>query len=153
MRLWRAAAAAGFLAVLSGCAAHRPGPGSAEDPSLLSAATLEGFAGTWSVAVHDSAGNALPGHILSAASDATGWSQSFPERPGIPVRVLAARGDLVVFQAGPYESVLRPGVRVTAVYVTYFSGDRSHGQLVAWYEGGPTPIPVLRGSTEGLRSH
>jgi len=113
--------------------------------------TLERFAGTWQVSVWDAGGNPIPGHTITATANTAGWSQSFPERSDIAVRVLDASGDLVVFEAGPYESVLRPGVRVTALYVTRIEGDRSRGHLIAWYDAPDEAIPVLRGRTEGVR--
>lgn len=131
----------GLILLLTACATASPGGN----------APLERFAGTWEVSVWDAAGNPIPGHTIVATPTATGWSQSFPERQGIPVRPIEGDGDLVVFEAGPYESVLRAGVRVTVLYVTRFEGDRSEGSLLAWYESAGPPIPVLRGRTQGRR--
>jgi hypothetical protein len=109
------------------------------------------FAGTWQVSAWDASGNPLPGHTITATADTMGWSQSFPDRSDIPVRVLAASGELVVFEAGPYESVLRPEVSVTALFVTRIDGDRTSGHLIAWYDDPNRLVPVLKGRTEGAR--
>lgn len=111
----------------------------------------ESFAGTWEVSVRDASGAPLPGHTIVAGQGPDGWSQRFPDRPPIPVRLIESEGGLLVFEAGPYESVLRLGVRATVLHVTRFTGDRSSGHMTAWYEGGTAPIPVLRARTEGRR--
>lgn len=141
-------------ALLASCSGETPRGQDQQATATIAAepgATLERFAGVWNVSAWDVAGNPLPGHTITATVDPVGWSQSFPERSGIPVRVVDASGDLVVFEAGPYESVLRPGVPVTALYVTRIEGNRTRGHLIAWYGATDAVVPVLRGRTEGAR--
>lgn len=122
-----------------------------QERSAEPADTLARFAGTWQVSAWNAAGEPLPAHTLTATSGSEGWTQSFPERPDIPLRVIDSGGDLVVFEAGPYESVLHPGSMVTVFYVTRIEGDRSKGHLIAWFDAPDGAIPAVRGRTEGTR--
>jgi len=55
-----------------------------------------------------------------------------------------------VTETAPYESVLRPGVRTTVLFITRVSGDRTSGRLVAMYDVAGANA-ILRGFTEGTR--
>jgi hypothetical protein len=112
--------------------------------------TLAKFAGRWQVTARNEVGDSLPSHVLTATADSTGWTITFPDRPPIPVRIIEASGDVVVMQTEPYESVLRPGVRVTVQFVERVSGDRTSGRLLALYDVAGSNA-VLRGVTEGTR--
>lgn len=111
---------------------------------------LAKFAGSWQVSARDEAGGELPGHVVTATADTTGWSITFPDRPPIPLRIVDASGDLVVTQTDPYESVIRPGVRTTVLFITRVSGDSSRGRLIAMYDVAGSNA-ILRGTTEGTR--
>ena len=77
---------------------------------------LSDVAGTWNVKGMNQAGDStLVTYELKATGDTTGWTITFPGRQPVPVRIVAVSGDSVVTEAGPYESVLRKGVRVTTV--------------------------------------
>jgi hypothetical protein len=64
--------------------------------------------------------------------------------------VVLVDGDSVVAEAGPFESVLRPGVMVTTRTVARLQGDMLTGTLVAHYvtEGADS---VLVGRLHGTR--
>jgi hypothetical protein len=111
---------------------------------------LAKFAGTWQVRARNEVGDSLPSHTITATGDTTGWTLSFPNRAPIPMRILDASGDLVVAETQPYESVLRPGVRVTVLYFTRVLGDSIRGRLVAMYDVDGANA-ILRGYTEGVR--
>ena len=68
-------------------------------------------------------------------------------REPIPVRVVAVGGDSVVTEAGPYESVLRPGQKVTTRTVGHYKGDTMTGTIEARYASGD----VIRLKTAGTR--
>jgi len=57
-------------------------------------------------------------------------------REPIPVRVVAVGGDSVVTEAGPFESVLRPGQMVTTRTVGHYKGDTMTGTIEARYGSG-----------------
>jgi hypothetical protein len=111
---------------------------------------LARFAGRWRVSARDEAGGELPGHVVTATADTTGWSITFSDRPAIPLRIVDASGDLVVTQTDPYESVIRPGVRTTVLFVTRVSGDSTRGRLIAMYDVSGSNA-ILRGTTQGTR--
>ena len=111
---------------------------------------LAKFAGTWQVRARNEVGDSLPSHTITATGDTTGWTLGFPNREPIPMRILDASGDLVIAETQPYESVLRPGVRVTVLYFTRVHGDSTSGRLVAMYDVDGANA-ILRGYTEGVR--
>jgi hypothetical protein len=129
-----------------GTAASSEGAATTADPG----GTLAKFAGRWQVRARNEVGDTLPSHVLTATADSTGWTITFPDRPPIPVRIVEASGDVVVMQTEPYESVLRPGVRVTVQFVERVNGDRTSGRLLALYDVAGSNA-VLRGVTEGTR--
>lgn len=84
---------------------------------------------------------------LTATADRNGWTLKFPNRDPIPVRVLSTGGDNVVVEAGPYQSVLRPGQIVTTRISGHFKGDTMTGTFEAHYASGD----VLRGKATATR--
>jgi hypothetical protein len=66
--------------------------------------------------------------------DAAGnWTTSFPNGPtNIPLQV-RVQGDSLITESAEYESVLRPGVRVTVRTASVRRGDELHGNVVATY--------------------
>ena len=119
--------------------------------SATPAATLERFAGSWAVRAHDEAGDSIPGHVLFATGDPSGWTITFENRPVIPARLIDASGDIVVLETDPYESVLRPGVQVRVLFVHRLTGDRLSGRFWANYNVAGASA-ILRGTTDGTRT-
>jgi hypothetical protein len=103
------------------------------------------MAGTWNVRGLNEAGDSIVGYRLVATSDTTGWTIAFPNRDPLPVRIVAVAGDSIVTDAGPYESVLRPGVQVTTHGVFRMRGDTLVGTTVARYTpAGADSVLVVR---------
>lgn len=96
--------------------------------------SLADVAGTWIMDARSEAGQAVPQYEMVATADLSGWEMRFPDREPIQVRVGEVAGDSIVTDAGPYESVLRPGVQVTTHGVYRLEGDRLVGTVVARYE-------------------
>ena len=65
------------------------------------------------------------------AGDA-GWTLHFPKRPPVPTTP-TADGDSIVADAGPYESALRKGVKVTTHSVFRLKDGKLVGTTVAHY--------------------
>lgn len=87
--------------------------------------------------------------VITVSDDAKTWTMQFPDRPPIPVRVVATGGDSVVTDAGPYPSTKRPGQSVTRLHaVSHFNGDHMKGTFEAHYSGGL----VVDGTTEATRT-
>lgn len=103
------------------------------------------FAGTWQVRGFNEAGDSIVGYQLALTADTSAWTITLPNRPALPLRVVALAGDSVVTEAGPYESVLRPGVQVRTTAVLRLQGDTLVGSTVARYTTtGPDSVLLVR---------
>lgn len=71
----------------------------------------------------------------------------FPGRPLLTAKVLAAGGDSVVTEIGPYESVVKKGLMTTTTSVGHYKGNTSSGTFTAKYNDGTT----LKGKTSGTK--
>jgi hypothetical protein len=86
----------------------------------------------------------LLNYVLTAMPDTAGWTITFPGRAAIPVRILQVAGDSIVSEAGPYQSALRRGVKVTTKTVNRMQGDVMTGMTEARYSSGPDTLLMLR---------
>ncbi|MGH7561109.1 MAG: hypothetical protein ACRENB_08815 [Gemmatimonadales bacterium] len=111
--------------------------------------SLGAFAGRWRVVGYSEAGDSLLAYELAATADTAGWTITLPGRPAMPLRVSAV-GSEVTIDAGPYESVLRPGVQVTTQGTARVEGDSLVGNTIARYTT-TGPDSVLRVRTVGKR--
>jgi hypothetical protein len=68
---------------------------------------------------------------LTATADTSGWTLTFPNRKPVPVRVVAVAGDSIVTEAGPFESVIRKGVQVTARTINRLQDGKLTGTIEA----------------------
>jgi hypothetical protein len=84
---------------------------------------------------------------LIATATRTGWVTNLAGRPPIPTRVVVVGGDSVVMGSGPFESVVRAGVRVTTRETLHFKGDSLSGTIEAHYSNGQ----VVKGAIKGAR--
>jgi hypothetical protein len=113
--------------------------------------SLADLAGTWHVSAKPEATDSvIATYSLAATADTAGWTITFPGRDPIPARVVSVGGDSVVVEAGPYESILRPGVMVWTRSVNRLHGGNLVGTFVAHYQTS-TPDSVLAGRHEGTR--
>jgi len=71
----------------------------------------------------------------------------FPGRPLLTAKVLAAGGDSVVMEIGPYESVVKKGLKVTTKTVSHYKGTAASGMFEAKYADGTT----LKGKVAGTK--
>jgi hypothetical protein len=113
--------------------------------------SLADVAGSWTLTTWNEArDSALVTAELMATADTTGWMIHLPNRDPIPVRVLSVAGDSIVTEAGPYESVLRKGVKVWTHNVYRLQGGKLVGTIVAHYSTkGADSVRTL--PTEGTR--
>ena len=108
-----------------------------------------GVAGKW-------AGKAMIGpkdsvvttSVTTATATTTGWTIQFPNRPLLQARVIAAGGDSVTVEVGPYESLLRKGQQVTTRTTSHYKGNVSTGTFEAKYVSGD----VVKGKFTGKRA-
>jgi hypothetical protein len=145
--------------LLSACAREETGEGegtavmedtTAAAPELVGISLAE-VAGTWVVNARSETGQQVPQFELVATADPSGWEIRFPDRDPIPVTVVEVAGDSIVTEAGPYESVLRPGVQVSTHAVYRIEGDLLVGTTVASYQtSGADSVAIVH--SEGTRA-
>ncbi|HJU68271.1 MAG TPA: hypothetical protein VJ650_08470 [Gemmatimonadaceae bacterium] len=128
--------------------------GATDTAPVASPMSLGDLAGTWNVTAKPESGadTSTTRYTLTATSDTTGWTITFPNRPqAVPVRVVAVQGDSVVTEAGPFQSVRRRNMQVTTRNVLRREGDRLVGSTRARYQTtGSDTVLVLR--TEATRA-
>ncbi len=114
--------------------------------------TLADFAGKWNVrTMAEGSDSTLVAFEMVATADSTGWAFNFPKRKPVPIRIVAVGGDSVVTEAGPYESVLRKGLKVTTRSVQRLQDGKLVGTTVAHYAtGGADSVRNLH--QEGTRA-
>jgi hypothetical protein len=110
--------------------------------------TEKDLAGTWHMkAMIGPKDSVAATNTTTHKSDGTVTVQ-FPGRPPIASRTLTIGGDSIVSEAGPYSSVLRPGVMVTTRTTVHVKGNTMKGTFVAVYSTGDT----LHGKVSGTRA-
>src|SRR6266496_4797880 len=133
----------------TGMAAIAPAPAPA--PPAAAPVSPKDVAGKYAVTGKNEAGDTtLVTYEINATPDTTGWTLVFPNRKPEPLRIIAVSGDSVVVEAGPYESVLRKGVKVTTHSVYRFADGKLTGQTVAHYAT-KSPDSVRIVVAEGVR--
>jgi hypothetical protein len=111
---------------------------------------LANVAGTWTIAstVKTAAGNdTVVTSELVATATRKGWVTNLAGRDPIPTRVVAVGGDSVVTAAGPFQSVVRAGQKVSTRETLHFKGDSVSGTIEARYAN----RQVVKGSITGIR--
>ncbi|MGQ0703887.1 MAG: hypothetical protein ACT4PM_12210 [Gemmatimonadales bacterium] len=119
----------GCAALLVACAKREGMPGAdtmaAAPAAMLSPADV---AGTWTVnLMSETTDSVVVTYELMATATTEGWTITLPNRPPTAVRVMFS-GDSVMTNSDPVESVLRPGVQVSADGVLRVMD----GKLVGW---------------------
>jgi hypothetical protein len=121
---------------------------SAQAPAQRGGIKLSDLAGTWDVkSMAGPKDSVVVTSVVTSTADGKGWTMKLTNREPIPVRVVAVGGDSVVTEAGPFESVLRPGQMVRTRTVGHYKGDTMTGTIEARYASGD----VVRLKTAGTR--
>lgn len=104
--------------------------------------------GTWKMKVTPEGSDST---VLEFTMDAasSGWTLHFPKRPPVTTKPVAG-GDSVVADAGPYESALRKGQKVTTHSVYHLEDGKLVGTTVARYDTKGAGS-VIRLRSEGTR--
>lgn len=112
--------------------------------------SIADVAGTWNMRSVPETGDttAVVEFQIQAAAD--GWTLLLPDRGPIVATGMAS-GDSIVTDAGPYESVRRPGLMNTVHVVYRLEGDRLVGHGVVHYQTSE-PDSVLSIHIEGTRA-
>jgi hypothetical protein len=113
--------------------------------------TLADFAGTWSMkSWNANRDSVLVESELMATADTTSWMLHLPNRPPMAVKIVAMGGDSVVAEVGPYDSILRKGVKVSTHTVYHLMDGKLVGTTTAHYNTkGADSVRTL--PTEGTR--
>jgi hypothetical protein len=144
---------------LVGCGQSKDQPATDEmaDTTAVAAApapiALADVAGKWSVRLMPESGDsALLTYDMVATADTSGWAFNFPKRKPVRLRVVAVDGDSIVTEAGPFESNLRKGVKVTmSRTVSRLQDGKLVGATTAHYAtSGPDSVAHFR--FEGTRA-
>ena len=145
------------MAVVAGCSGTKDEPpkeameDTAAAPPAPAAISLADVAGKWDVRVMpENADTTLVAFEMTATADTTGWTNNYQKRPPVPVRVVAVDGDSIVTEAGPFESMLRKGVKVSTRTVNRLQDGKLVGTTTARYQGGG-PDSVLHLRSEATR--
>jgi len=85
--------------------------------------------------------------VLTATADGKGWTLKRANRDSLPVRIIAIGGDSVVWESGPYPSILRAGKMVTTRTAGHFKGDKMTGTWAGRYASGG----IARGKSDATR--
>jgi hypothetical protein len=113
---------------------------------------LADVAGKWSVRTMTENGDTtLVKYEMIATADSSGWALHLPKRKPVPVRIVAVDGDSIVTEAGPFESVLRKGIKVTTRSVNRLQDGKLVGTTTAHYATS-RPDSVARLRFEGTRA-
>ena len=100
-------------------------------PAAPAAISLADVKGKWKMKTMAEGSDSTMVEYTLDAGDA-GWTLHFPKRPPVPTKP-PADGDSIVADAGPYESALRKGVKVTTHSVFRLQDGKLVGTTVAHY--------------------
>jgi hypothetical protein len=107
------------------------------------------MAGTWTVKTMAAGSDSLLlTYTMKATAADTGWMIMLPNRKPMALKVMVS-GDSITTDVGPYESVLRKGVKVSTHGVIRLKDGKLTGMTVAHYSAGPDSVRNLR--TEGTK--
>jgi hypothetical protein len=105
--------------------------------------SLADVAGRWNVRATTTNGEVVT-YQTNATGSRSGWTFTPPNRRPVPVRVVAVAGDSIITEAGPFESILRPGVQVRSRSVVRIQNGQLVGTTVARFvTTGPDSIAYL----------
>jgi hypothetical protein len=95
---------------------------------------LADVAGKWNMKAVPMSGDTTPTtYLLTATSNTSGWTITFPGRAPIPVKV-SVDGDSIMTAAGPYSSVRRKDVQVMTFGVARLQSGQLNGTGTAHYK-------------------
>lgn len=117
--------------VLLAACAKPDAPPAVEAPAA--SISLADLAGTWTwQTTAQGSDSVLVTSSVNASADPTAWTITLPGRGPIPMMVTVS-GDSIMTAAGPYESVLRPGVQVSTTGILHLVNGQLTGPMVAHY--------------------
>ena len=155
----RAVTSCCLAVLLMGCgkSAEKPADAEAGAADIImdeapAGVSMADMAGTWNIRSKLEGSDKVITYDLVASGDGSSWTVNFPGRKPIPARVVATGGDSVVWESGPFESVIRKGVTVKRSRVTArLENGKLTGRTTAVYEArGADTVAHL--TVEGTRA-
>lgn len=142
--------------LLFGCAKSKPPESSSTGGETTPTATitLADVAGTWDGTL-TAPGNdtVLVISELTATADPMGWSMTVTnakdptKKSVVPAKSVVAEGDSVIVEAGPFQSVLRPGQQVSTHGVYRLQDGKLVGTILATYPASGETIELRTTAT------
>jgi hypothetical protein len=141
------------VVLLFGCAKSEPPASQSTATGGTTAATatisLADVAGTWEGTVTKAGNDTVLAVIeVTAAAEPTGWTMTVanaktPTKKTLaPATSVVAEGDSVIVDAGPFQSVLRPGQQVSTHTVYRLQDGQLVGTIQATYPAGGETIAL-----------
>ena len=115
-----------------------PAKKSAPAPTQAAAAAVSwaGLAGSWEgKTTRNNSDSVVTTLTTTFTADKKIWIK-FPNREPVASRLITMGGDSIVTEAGPYESVTRPGHKATTRQTSHVSGDKMWGTFHATFDDG-----------------
>ena len=146
-------------AVLAGCAKKDDAAvDTTADTAAVTAAptpapvNLADVAGKWNMRSVPTTGTdtTTTNSVMTATSNTSGWTRTFPGRAPIPMRV-SVDGDSIMAETGPYPSVRRKGVPVITNSVMRLEGGSLVGRTTSHFQV-KTADSVLVSTITGTRA-
>lgn len=119
-------------------------------PTTSPTISLADVAGKWKMQSMDASGGNVLDYELTIPADGSNWTAVGPGGRSIAVRVVAVGGDSIVTEAGPYESFIRKGVKITQREVNRLRDGKLMSTMEAHYAT-PKGDSVAQRRTEGTR--
>lgn len=105
----------------------------ADTTAMAEGISLADLTGTWNMETTNTDPADTFVNRYQIVIDEAGWTMNFPDRDPVPV-TFVIDGDSVIADAGPFESVRRPGTMVSTHTVFHMEGDRLVGATTAHYQ-------------------
>ena len=124
----------------------------ADADGMAAGIALADVAGTWNITgtLATAEEPTVVDYTVVATDNESGWTSSLPNRDPINLTILAVEGDSIIFEAGPFESIIQEGVMVTTRTVLRLQDGMLVGTVVATYD--TDPVQTVPGTFEGTRA-
>jgi hypothetical protein len=144
------ALASAVIAVAACAKGETPPAGDSAAPVAAETArapiTMASLAGRWNVNVMgESSDSVVTTNVSTFTDNPPGGSFRFPNGPEIPIRNVTVSGDSITYEAGPFASAVRPGMRVSNRVAMTMRDGNMVGNVTARYETtGPDSVRHFR---------
>ena len=146
-----------LLAVVVLAACSKPDTAATNDTGAVAAvepaaaSSLASVAGVWNVNVMPADRDTVLTSYVLNATDTANWTFTFTGRTdAIPMRVTGTNGDTLLTEAGPFDSGVRSGQKVSVKSKNWIQAGKLMSLVDANYAGTP-PDSIVKLRSEGTR--